>query len=292
MHLQIGRGQSRTRVEEETTSDLTPLRRQRQDDNGERQDGSQRANQSGNQGGIDRPGRGDNDRAGFGRGDNDGRQKHSDEELTIIARTTDGANTNAEHPEWGATHQELLRLAPNSFADGISEIDTTLPNARLVSNTLAAQTEDTVNSFGASNLLWAWGQFIDHDLDLTEAGETGASPILVPFGDPVFADGAIIPFNRVEAVEGTGENDVEAAYENEITAYLDASMVYGSDAETAASLRDGAYLILDDDGLLVQTEDGGVLAGDVRAAENIALTSLHTLFAREHNRWVDKLAEE
>ena len=69
-------------------------------------------------------------------------------------------------------------------------------------------------------------------------------------------------------------------------------MVYGSDAETAAALRgEGGKLLLDENGLLIQTEDG-VLAGDVRAAENVALTSLHTLFAREHNRWVDELAAQ
>ena len=32
-----------------------------------------------------------------------------------------------------------------------------------------------------------------------------------------------------------------------------------------------------------------MVAGDVRANENIALTATHTLFAREHNRIVDAL---
>src|SRR6267378_7273385 len=39
-------------------------------------------------------------------------------------------------------------------------------------------------------------------------------------------------------------------------------------------------------GPLLGTSDRAVVAGDVRANENIALTSLHTLFAREHNRIV------
>jgi len=42
-------------------------------------------------------------------------------------------------------------------------------------------------------------------------------------------------------------------------------------------------------GPLVGTPNRAVVAGDVRANENIALTSLHTLFAREHNRIVAKL---
>jgi peroxidase len=37
--------------------------------------------------------------------------------------------------------------------------------------------------------------------------------------------------------------------------------------------------------------NGRILAGDVRAGENQALLSLHAVFAREHNRLVDELAE-
>src|SRR5256886_536341 len=42
-------------------------------------------------------------------------------------------------------------------------------------------------------------------------------------------------------------------------------------------------------GPLVGTPNRAVVAGDVRANENIALTALHTLFAREHNRIVASL---
>ena len=42
-------------------------------------------------------------------------------------------------------------------------------------------------------------------------------------------------------------------------------------------------------GALSGTPTRAVVAGDVRANENIALTSIHTLFAREHNRIVGSL---
>jgi hypothetical protein len=43
-------------------------------------------------------------------------------------------------------------------------------------------------------------------------------------------------------------------------------------------------------GALAGTPSRAVVAGDVRANENVALTAIHTLFAREHNRIVAALA--
>ncbi len=231
---------------------------------------------------------GDHDRKGHG--GRDGRKPDrpdgpDNDAATIVSRVVDGSGTNEEQSQWGAVRQQLLRMAPADFEDSIGEMVADRPNARAISNAVARQTEDEPNSSGVSDFFWAWGQFIDHDLDLTEAAAGGEdASIVAPFGDEI----AVIPFTRVGQYDGTGV-DSAREYENEITAYMDASMVYGSNAETAAALRDGAYMLLETDGLLVETETG-VLAGDVRAAENIALTSLHTLFAREHNRWVDELA--
>ncbi|MEM8590189.1 MAG: peroxidase family protein [Pseudomonadota bacterium] len=232
---------------------------------------------------------------GGGKGGGPGGQPPPNDSSEILQRAIDGVGTNPDYEDWGAVDQHLLRLAPAAYEDGIGEMVADRPGAREISNAVVAQAGDMPNALGASDFLWAWGQFIDHDLDLTEAGTLEFAPISVPTGDAWFdpdGDGdAFIPFFRVDYADGTG---VDGAREhvNEITAFMDASMVYGSDAATAAALRgEGGTLLLDGDGLLIQTADG-VLAGDVRAAENAALTSMHTLFAREHNWWVSELAAE
>ncbi len=61
-------------------------------------------------------------------------------------------------------------------------------------------------------------------------------------------------------------------------------MIYGSDAAMAARLRtfQGGKLATSGDGL-PPMDDEGFVTGDIRANENIELTSMHALFVREHN---------
>lgn len=215
-------------------------------------------------------------------------------QLDLSARPVDGIGANEENTDWGASGQQFLRLAEANYDDGIGDPARDLPNAREISNAVAQQDGEDPSSFGLSDLFWVWGQFIDHDITLTGSSQSEFAPITVPAGDSQFdpfATGeAVIPFSRTDPLSGTGETSPRE-YANGITAFIDASMVYGSDDETAASLRvGGGKLLLGDDNLLVTTEDGGVFAGDVRAAENVALTSLQTLFAREHNTWVDRIS--
>src|SRR5262249_48587153 len=94
-----------------------------------------------------------------------------------------------------------------------------------------------------SAMIYGWGQFLDHDLDLT----TGASPrepfnIPVPRGDPTFDPNntgtQVIPFGRSKSVPGTGTSTSNPRQQpNEITAFIDASMVYGSSDAVASALR-------------------------------------------------------
>lgn len=79
---------------------------------------------------------------------------------------------------------------------------------------------------------------------------------------------------------------------NATSAYLDGSMVYGSDATTATSLRtlSGGRLKTSAGDLLPTDAAGYYFAGDGRVNENPELTSLQTVFLREHNRIAAKIA--
>ncbi|MEL6104534.1 MAG: peroxidase family protein [Planctomycetota bacterium] len=234
----------------------------------------------------------------IGRGHQDPPVGETDE-----VRTIDGTGNNVDNPELGSAHSELLRVGEADYADGISEpAGVDRPSAREVSNLLsAADPEGTTNDRGLSAFVFMWGQFLDHDIDLSEApadeADQVAFDIQVPTGDPLFdpfGTGQVtIPLTRSEFAEGTGDSaDNPAEQLNIITAWIDGSQVYGSDQETADALREfaGGRLLITDDGLLPTDEEGNLLAGDVRAAENIALTSMHALFVREHNRLADDIA--
>ena len=80
---------------------------------------------------------------------------------------------------------QLRRLLPANYADGISALaENAAAGPREISNAVAAQNALIPNSLGASDFFWQWGQFLDHDLDLTD----GVNPaehvnIPVPAGD-------------------------------------------------------------------------------------------------------------
>lgn len=230
---------------------------------------------------------------------------NDDAENVTQVQSIDGSGNNLENPEFGAANTELLRVAENDYADGISEpAGEDRPSAREISNLLsAADADGTTSERNLSSFVFAWGQFLDHDIDLSlepESEEDAVSfDIEVPQGDPLFDPFATgeetIHLTRSAIADGTGTSvDNPAEQTNSITAWVDGSQVYGSDQETSDALREfvGGRLLVSDDGLLPTDEDGGLLAGDIRAAENVVLTSMHALFVREHNRLADEISAE
>ena len=226
----------------------------------------------------------------------DGREQRADAaSLVQSERSIDGSGNNVENTDWGAAGATQIRLGDADYVDGIGEIDDSLPNPRAISNALFEQTESIEDPNGYSDYLWAWGQLIDHDITLTPTNSADPANISVPTGDPdfdpFFTGAVVLPFSRSEVADGTGETTAREQI-NDITAFIDASFVYGSeDSVFEALMDDTGRVILDDDEFLPLDDTGQVFAGDERAGENVGLTSLQTLLAREHNRWVDRLEE-
>ena len=242
--------------------------------------------------------------------------------LAITPRTIDGSNNNLANFALGQANTQEIRLTPANYFDGISIIRTDIhgrPNARELSTRIFSQsaTEHFLDENGLNEMTWAWGQFVDHDINFTDDGAE-THEITIPDDDAGFAldsDG-MITFKRKSFTPGTGTStENPRQFNNFITAWIDASLVYGSDPTRASALRDnggtGAKLRTheygdpdtDRDNLLPTADDlisAGVPlppservrfeAGDVRSNENTAILALHTLMLREHNRIVDAMS--
>jgi peroxidase len=228
-----------------------------------------------------------------------------------------GVGNNIAHPTLGAANTDFARLTAANFADGIDAPNgPNLPSARAISNLIANQDlngteQDLDNNRAMSDWVYAWGQFIDHDIDLTESGDVPMN-IPVPAGDPTFdptnQGNLSIAFDRSQTAPGTGTSTSNPAqFVNQDTSFIDGSMIYGSDATTAAALRTftGGQLKTSAGNLLPYNTMGlnmadniGVpentlfAAGDVRANENVELSNITTLFVREHNYQANLLAKQ
>ena len=237
-------------------------------------------------------------------------------------RSLDGSGNNQRHDDWGSAGTQYLRVAAPNYADGISK-EVAGPPTRFVSNRIFNDvgqnlfSENDVSQWG-----WAWGQFIDHDIGLRDETPAESTPIAFDAHDPLESftnDLGAIDFSRTPAAPGTGVSSPRQQL-NSLSSYIDGSNVYGvtdsrldwlrngpvdgksSNNKATLMLTSGGYLPrmdargnpatappMDLMGALAGTPTRAAVAGDVRANENIALTAIQTLFAREHNRIVAAL---
>ncbi len=228
--------------------------------------------------------------------------------MTNAFRSIDGSNNNPLDPDLGQTHAQLLRKTPVDYGDGVSSLaGSTRLMAREVSNQIFEQVDSTPNSKGFSDFMWVWGQFLDHDITLTPGGANPVDkapmpiPMLDPMFDPFGTGSSTMDFTRSTFDPTTGTDAGNPRQQvNVITPYVDASNIYGSDTIRAAAIRGDDGKMLTSAGDFLPFNTAGLpnapstsarlfLAGDERANENVALTSMHTVFVREHNRLVDEL---
>ncbi len=233
--------------------------------------------------------------------------KYKNSQRKIFYRTIDGSNNNLSDHEMNAADTELIRITQAGYSDQASAMaGIDRPSPREISNAAISQTDSKLTNKRASDFLWQWGQFLDHDIDITDgANPEELAPISIPTGDPQFDPGSTgsIAMNFNRSIYEPGSNPRQQL--NEITGWIDASNVYGSDEERATELRKmngSGKLKTSKKGLLPfntaglsnagGSSDKLFLAGDVRANEQIGLTAMHTLFVREHNRLAKQIKEK
>ncbi len=234
----------------------------------------------------------------------------------MTQRDFSGYGNNVNHPNWGRALVRLLRhpgLAGYA-GDGHTPAGPDRPNARDISNIVCRQDCDPPppNAAGLSDYTWVWGQFLDHELDLTDAAEPDEElDIPVKAGDPALPQGGKIPFKRSRFDPSTGGDPRRPREQiNLVSSYIDGSNIYGENRERSSVLR------LHAGGKLRSTQGGRLLpmnefflpndhgpsrpnidptkffvAGDIRCNEHVVLTCMHTLWMREHNRICDELAK-
>ena len=235
--------------------------------------------------------------------------------LHTILRTLDGSDNNRDHTTWGEADTQYARSSPTNYPDRVGAIESG-PSPRKISNLIFNDLGQNIFSEnGISQWGWAWGQFIDHDMDLRDETPGESAPMPFDASDPFERfDNQVgqIEFSRTPAAPGTGTSASNPRQQvNTISSYIDASQVYGSTPDrlgwlTAQNGYDlmlpngylpsvgargdaGAAPPMDLMGPLAGSPSQARIAGDVRANENLALTALQTLFAREHNRIADAL---
>ena len=208
-------------------------------------------------------------------------------------------------------HSSTNESGPDCYQDGISSprvrsvLGSPLPSPRLVSQRLH---QDLNIEEQYSLMLMQWGQFLDHDMVMVPTAQPGCAgcqegearqprcfPISVPGEDDYYrGPGAptCLPFTRSLA----GQQELGPRQQvNVLTAYIDGSMLYGSEDSRNLRLRDGhllrssrvgqsALLPLQTDIADCRAASGHCfLAGDERANEQPGLTALHTVMMRQHN---------
>lgn len=241
----------------------------------------------------------------------------------LEARDPHGANNNPQG--LGAADTSYSRETTNSYVDGIGEMPANLPTARAVSDAVMnGGTSNIPSSFGVNEWFDFFGQALTHDVAEASTAASGDPPQFIPglpfpFGRTPFEGGIDTPRQQIN--EETSFLDLSFVYGNS-QERLDLAR-----ADLSGHSGQSAKLLLGQDGLLPTIKEVGLdagktslevltimrpdgfgglpnpatnpdpatfenlyYAGDNRVNQQGPLISLQTVWAREHNYQVDKLA--
>ncbi|WNG30170.1 peroxidase [Cystobacter fuscus] len=210
-------------------------------------------------------------------------------------RTPDGSWNDLRNPKEGAAGTRFPRNVDRAATWLQSSRDLLSPNPAEISQFLLARGPEMKQVPFLNLLAGAWIQFMVHDWVSHRAStRLGLYEIPLPPEHParkkyhqtkMFVGKTEADPTRMPREEGT-----PLTYINEVTAWWDASQIYGSDQKTADSLRTFMHgkMRLDDQGLL-PVGDGGIEQTGFNRNWWVGLSLLHTLFVKEHNAICDML---
>lgn len=225
-----------------------------------------------------------------------------------LIRKPDGLMGGAEDiTRSGVSGLPFLENGSEGRPDNVNKQYKSRPNPRKISNIVCKQCRDKNDEWGLSHMVMQWGQFVDHDFTDMAASkaEQPLANINVPKANNNRDDihyGTKLKFTRAEAFPSAGASArITPGIRNLDTAFIDASMVYGSsveeDEDVRASIEGSSrrhYLLKVTDtwegqdlngDLPPLTEEGDkYIFGDGRGNVAPTLMAMHTLFIREHNR--------
>ncbi|XP_076644739.1 peroxidase isoform X2 [Halictus rubicundus] len=249
-------------------------------------------------------------------------------------RSIDGSCNNVENPTWGSAMTAYNRILFPQYFDGIQEprhmgqARKPLPGARSIS--VALSTPNDQSDVSRTLMVMQWGQFIANDISYTPMRKMVSSGkpisccrpdgntlsprhvhpdcavITVPDQDPVYGKHYVRCINYVRSLPVLRPECTFGPVEqmNQVSHFLDGSMIYGSTLKKSRELRtfEGGRLRVHKDNNHQYLPVGGTElgspcakgcydSGDNRVNAHPQLAVIHTVWHREHNRIADKLAE-
>jgi hypothetical protein len=205
-------------------------------------------------------------------------------------RTMDGTYNDLNFPKMGSAGCRFGRNFPlDQVRPDVPNL--LIPNPRVVS--LELMTREQFQPATIINLLAAaWIQFMVHDWFVHDRSKTDFVEIPTPPGDDFGAPSIHVP--RTVPDPAPAGSKRPPAYANLNSHWWDSSQLYGSDANTAATVRAkiGGKLRIEPTGLLPVDPVTGVNFSGFNDNWWIGLAMLHTLFTLEHNAICDLLAHQ
>ena len=222
-------------------------------------------------------------------------------------RTADGSFNDLAKPWMGMVDTRFARNAPLAQTFGENPPDLYDPNPRAISRDLLAR-RDFIPATSVNLLLPAWLQFMVHDW-LSHGVNDPKDPHLLPLppGDDWPQTSVSILRTCSDKQRTAADEGRPATVRNMVTHWWDGSQMYGSDAAMQERTRSrsparspvgmlaNGKLHLDETGHLPLDPEAADKDQEFAAVNGnwwIGLSAMHTLFTREHNAIVDRLAIE